>query len=972
MVGERFRGARAVGLLLVVACVGLTACGDDDEVAAPVTPPVVTTTATIGAAGGTVNGPDGVQLVIPPGALSSDVAISIARTGAGAPALPPGMPANQPVYEIKPHGLSFAQPVQVRLPAMANGDAPVVAWVTDPGQPWSTYPARIENGVLLVERLSLSFYSAGVPVGACAPVAGDPHPCRWAGIGVTDPAAPVTATPASALAVNVISQVNPTTGVTSIWRRTDITQSAVLSVALKFAAPADCGNAELLVHRVATPTGGLSQPRQLLAQQSIALAPPAPGSNEDRVGGYVVGSHTFTNAVTAADNGRLNYTFSFTCTRSFRSSVEAAFGFLDTVFVNIGPPLVGVAPTFTQQPTSAAVVAGQPASFSVVAEGTPAPTVRWQVAPAAGAFVDVVGEPGCGVTPAPASGTQTSANCVIAATSVGNTGQRYRAVANNTIAPGDVNSTEATLTISPAAGAPSITQHPAAQTAAVGGTATFNVLASGNAPFTYTWRLGGNLPAVNGLFDQGTFARGRCTGNVAYANNGATITLANLSEGCDGLDVSVVVGNGISPDATSNPALLRVLRRPTLTSVPTSQAVDVGQTATFTVVASGENLTYQWQRAARTAFDPNTGENRYASFADIAGATASSYTTPPADAADDQARYAVRVCSGAAIPGSFPNCIFFGIVILPNEGAVLTINEVVSQNFGTVPSGVTTALRSVAFATPSIGAIVGDGGVILRTTDGGLSWAPVASGTTADLRSVAFSGAGQGLIAGGNGLLYTENNGASWTATRPGDNGVCCLGVAYADATTAIMTFRDGFARSTNGGQTFDTFFPDASFKGKPSFGSALAGAADGGQIKYTSDGGSTWSAATQPTGFGARALAFASSSVAVASDNSSLARSTDGGRTWTSLYGGAFTRYSTALAFNTAGVGLSLGFGPSYGTLRTVDRGQTWVPLSLPGLTTAGGGTYAEVTSVAFADANVVIAVDDAGTILRFSAGGL
>jgi len=882
------------------------------------------------------------------------------------------MPADQPVYEVTPHGLSFAQPVQVRLPVTATGDAPVFAWVTDPGQPWSTYPARVENGVLLVERLSLSYYSAGVPVGACSPVAGDPYPCRWAGMGVADFANPLTATPTSALAVNVISQLNPTTGVTSIWRRTDITQSAVLSVSLEFAAPADCRNAELLVHRVATPAGGLSQPPQLLARQSIALAPPAPGSNEDRAGGLSVGNHTFTNAVTAADNGRLNYTFSFSCTRSFRSSLEGAFGFLDTLFVNIGPPLVGVAPTFTQQPAAAAVVAGHPASFNAVTEGTPAPTVRWQVAPAAGAFVDVVGEPGCGVTPAPASGTQTSATCVIATTSTPNSGQRYRAVANNTIAPGDVNSTEATLTISAAAGAPFITQHPAAQTAPVGGTVAFNVLASGNSPFTYTWRLGGNLPSVNGPFNQGTFALGTCTGTVTYVNNGAAITLASLSEGCDGLDVSVVVGNGINPDATSNPALLRVVRRPTLTGEPTSQAVDVGQTATFTVVASGQNLTYQWQRAARTAFDPNTGENRYDFFEDIVGATASSYTTPPADVADDQARYAVRVCNGAVIPGSFPNCIFSGIVILPNEGAVLTINEVVSGNFSTVPSGVTTALRSVAFATPSIGAIVGDGGVILRTTDGGLTWVPVASGTTDDLRSVAFSGTGQGLIAGGNGLLFTADNGASWTATRPGDNGVCCLGVAYANATTAIMTFRDGFARSTNGGQTFDTFFPDASFKGRPSFGSALAGAVDSGQIKYTSDGGSTWSAATQPSTFGSRALAFASGSVAVASDNSRMVRSTDGGRTWTSLYDGDFTRYSTALAFNTTGVGLSLGFGPSYGAMRTVDRGQTWVPLSLPGLTSVGAGTYAEMTSLAFADANVVIAVDDAGTILRFGAGGL
>jgi photosystem II stability/assembly factor-like uncharacterized protein len=185
------------------------------------------------------------------------------------------------------------------------------------------------------------------------------------------------------------------------------------------------------------------------------------------------------------------------------------------------------------------------------------------------------------------------------------------------------------------------------------------------------------------------------------------------------------------------------------------------------------------------------------------------------------------------------------------------------------------------------------------------------------------------------------------------------------------MTYRDGYARSTNGGQTFDTTFSAQLLaRGRLDFGSALAGALADGLIKYTSDGGITWSVATKPTSFGAEHLAFASSSVAVASDLGSLVRTTNGGQTWTALYGGSFTRWSNALGFNTTGVGLSLGFGPSFGAMRTVDHGQTWIPLSLPGFTSAGSAV--EIASLAFADANVVIAVGDDGTILRFTAGGL
>jgi photosystem II stability/assembly factor-like uncharacterized protein len=959
---NRFRiGVVACRLVLVAALSALSACMDSDAPAPP-----VSISATIGASGGTLNGPDGMQLVVPPGALDSDVVIRIARSSAGAPALPAGVPADQPVYEITPHGLQFAQPVQVRIPTAAVGGAQVFAWVTNPGEPWSTYPARVESGFLQVERLSLSFYSQGGYGLACTPVSGDPYPCRWGGMNVADPANPVTSTPAGALAVNVISQVSPTTGVTSIWRRTDVTQSAVLSVALKFSAPPDCRNGELQVFRALTPAGGLSQPAQRVAQQPIALAAPAPGSNEAIVGGIWVGSYTFTNAVSAAENGRLNYNFFFSCTRDFRAYTVPAYGFLDTIFVNIGPQVPGVAPTFTQMPANGTVIAGLPASFNAVAEGTPAPTIRWQVAPIAGAFVDVVGESGCVITPAPTSGTQTSASCVITNTLVGNTGQRYRAVANNSVAPGDVNSSEAMLTVSAAAGAPFITQHPAAQTASVGGTVAFNVVASGTAPFTYTWRLGGALPVVSGAFDQGTFSQGPCTGNVTYNNSGATVTLSNLTAGCDGLNASVVVSNNISPAATSNAALLRVVARPRLTSLPTSQAVDIGQTATFSVVATGVNLTYQWQRAGRNGFDPSTGESNYPLFSDIPAAISNSYTTPAATVADDFSRYAVLVCNGPALPGS-ANCTIYGAA----EGVVLTINEVVSQNFSQVTSGTTAGLRSVAFATPSIGAAVGTGGIILRTTDGGQTWSPVASGTTADLRSVAFSGTGHGVITGGNGLLYTADNGASWAPTRPGDSGVCCIDVAFANATTAVMTYRDGYARSTDGGQTFTLTSPAQFFaRARVRFGSALTGASADLLIKYTTDGGVTWSTATQPPNFGAQFLAFASSSVAVSSDGGSLVRTVNGGQTWTALYGGGFTRHSGALGFSTAGVGLSLGFGPSFGAMRTADHGQTWIPMTLPGFT--GTGTTIEIHSLAFADANVVVAVGDNGTILRFTAGGL
>ena len=53
---------------------------------------------------------------------------------------------------------------------------------------------------------------------------------------------------------------------------------------------------------------------------------------------------------------------------------------------------------------------------------------------------------------------------------------------------GDSTSSAATLTVNPAAVAPTITTQPANQTVTAGQTATFAVVAAGTAPLSYQWQ----------------------------------------------------------------------------------------------------------------------------------------------------------------------------------------------------------------------------------------------------------------------------------------------------------------------------------------------------------------------------------------------------------------------------------------------------------------------------------------------------
>ncbi len=71
-----------------------------------------------------------------------------------------------------------------------------------------------------------------------------------------------------------------------------------------------------------------------------------------------------------------------------------------------------------------------------------------------------------------------------------------------------------------------------------------------------------------------------------------------------------------------NAVALSEIKSPEISSQPQNATVKAGETATFTVEATGTDLTYQWQ------IDRNDGTG----FADIEGATSASYTTGEADA----------------------------------------------------------------------------------------------------------------------------------------------------------------------------------------------------------------------------------------------------------------------------------------------------------------------------------------------------
>jgi hypothetical protein len=160
--------------------------------------------------------------------------------------------------------------------------------------------------------------------------------------------------------------------------------------------------------------------------------------------------------------------------------------------------------------------------------------------------------------------------------------------------------------------APAITTQPVSQTVSAGQIASFFVIATGTAPLSYQWQR-------NGVNIAGATSSSYTTAATTTADNSAKFT--------------VVVTNAAG-SATSNIAILTVTAAqqgggaPQIITQPASQAVTAGQSATFTVVATGSpTLIYQWQK----------------NHANIAGATSASYATPATATSDNGETFDVTV-----------------------------------------------------------------------------------------------------------------------------------------------------------------------------------------------------------------------------------------------------------------------------------------------------------------------------------------
>ncbi len=221
-------------------------------------------------------------------------------------------------------------------------------------------------------------------------------------------------------------------------------------------------------------------------------------------------------------------------------------------------------------------------------------------------------------------------------------------------------------------------------------------------------------------------------------------------------------------------------------------------------------------------------------------------------------------------------------------------------------------LNDVAFGDAASVWAVGNGGTILHSSDAGLTWQPQASGTTESLASVDFVDASHGWAVGGQNwaeddftvpgatftgvILATTDGGVTWTSQSELDD--------KAVADVAFVNDKEGWAVGTRG-LIVHTTDGGAAWTGQTSgvasnlmsvaFVDALHGYAGGaeGTILATSDGGATWTrlrtaeksldwTAVSSLAVDGNGTVWAGlGSRSMTGDFPRLARSSDGGRHW-------------------------------------------------------------------------------------------
>jgi photosystem II stability/assembly factor-like uncharacterized protein len=210
-----------------------------------------------------------------------------------------------------------------------------------------------------------------------------------------------------------------------------------------------------------------------------------------------------------------------------------------------------------------------------------------------------------------------------------------------------------------------------------------------------------------------------------------------------------------------------------------------------------------------------------------------------------------------------------------------------AQSWTFADTGVNISANWITFTDFNNGVVVGQDGLILKTTNGGTTWDHVANGLTFDsFYGVEMVEGGRIWMVGDLGaLLHSSNGGANWVQQTTNTTN-SLMSASFVDQNNGWTVGDLGLLiRTTNGGATWaqlPTGVQEILFGVK--FKSLTTGwiVGDYGIIRRTNDGGTTWSPQTSNTSATLFSVDFLDYNIGFcAGSNGTILKTTNGGGTW-------------------------------------------------------------------------------------------
>ncbi len=269
--------------------------------------------------------------------------------------------------------------------------------------------------------------------------------------------------------------------------------------------------------------------------------------------------------------------------------------------------------------------------------------------------------------------------------------------------------------------------------------------------------------------------------------------------------------------------------------------------------------------------------------------------------------------------------------------------------------------NSTFWVTTLSGWIVGDGGWILHTTDGGATWTVQASGTNVNLYDVFFSDATHGWAVGANGTILATTNGSTWAVQSSGVL-TDLYGVSFVSNTVGWVVGAGGVIRTTANGSTWTGQTSGvATALNEVNFVDSTHGWAvgDGGVILVTTNG-TSWASQTSGVATDLNGVYFTSTLIGWAvGDAGKILATTNGGGTWAAQASGT-TRNLYDVNFQDSTHGWAVGAG---GKILATTNGSTWVSQT--------SHTTQDLLAVDAASTSIAYVVGNSSTFLVTGNGG-